>query len=93
MQLVAESELVGLAQARRVNPILDRENMTARTAVGLVASALGKTSSSGAGAPPGRAPADGHPSGRTCWRGLPCSRAEGLDLVAVEAVAEQSGLP
>jgi arginase len=42
-ELVAESELVGSLELVEVNPILDRENTTARTAVELVASALGKT--------------------------------------------------
>ncbi len=43
LELVAESELVGSLEVVEVNPILDRENTTATTAVELVASALGKT--------------------------------------------------
>jgi arginase len=42
-ELVAESGLVGSIELVEVNPILDRENRTARTAVELAASALGKT--------------------------------------------------
>jgi len=41
MELVAESGLVGSLEVVEVNPILDRENQTARLAVELVASALG----------------------------------------------------
>ena len=43
LELVAESGYVGSLEVVEVNPILDRENITARTAVELVASALGKT--------------------------------------------------
>jgi arginase len=43
LELVAESALAGSFEVVEVNPILDRENQTARTAVELVASALGKT--------------------------------------------------
>jgi arginase len=43
MELIAESELAGSFEVVEVNPILDRENTTAVTAVELVASALGKT--------------------------------------------------
>jgi arginase len=43
LELVAESELAGSFELVEVNPILDRENTTALTAVELVASALGKT--------------------------------------------------
>jgi arginase len=42
LELVAESGLVGSLEVVEVNPILDRENTTALTAVELVASALGK---------------------------------------------------
>jgi arginase len=42
-ELVAESGVVGSFEVVEVNPILDRENTTALTAVELVASALGKT--------------------------------------------------
>jgi arginase len=42
LELVAESGLVGSLEVVEVNPILDRENTTASTAVELVASALGK---------------------------------------------------
>ena len=42
-ELVAESELVGSLELVEVNPILDRENTTASTAVELAASAFGKT--------------------------------------------------
>jgi arginase len=41
MELVAESELAGSLEVVEVNPILDRENETAKLAVELVASALG----------------------------------------------------
>jgi arginase len=41
MELVAESGLVDSLEVVEVNPILDRENETARLAVELVASALG----------------------------------------------------
>ena len=41
-ELVAESGLVGSLELVEVNPILDRENTTALTAVELVASALGQ---------------------------------------------------
>jgi arginase len=41
MELVAESELVRSLEVVEVNPILDRENETAKLAVELVASALG----------------------------------------------------
>jgi arginase len=41
MELVAESNLVGSLEIVEVNPILDRENQTARLAVELAASALG----------------------------------------------------
>jgi arginase len=41
MELVAESNLVGSLEVVEVNPILDRENQTARLAVELAASALG----------------------------------------------------
>jgi arginase len=41
MELVAESALAGSVEVVEVNPILDRENETARLAVELVASALG----------------------------------------------------
>jgi arginase len=41
MELVAESGLVGSLEVVEVNPILDRENETAKLAVELVASALG----------------------------------------------------
>jgi arginase len=43
LELVAESRLIGSLEVVEVNPILDRENTTATTAVELVASALGKT--------------------------------------------------
>ena len=43
MELIAESELADSLEVVEVNPILDRENTTAETAVELVASALGKT--------------------------------------------------
>src|SRR6188508_1561259 len=43
LELVAESELAGSLEVVEVNPVLDRENLTARTAVELVASALGAT--------------------------------------------------
>ena len=42
LELVAESGLVSSLEVVEVNPILDRENTTALTAVELVASALGK---------------------------------------------------
>ena len=42
-ELVAESGLMGSLELVEVNPILDRENTTALTAVELAASALGKT--------------------------------------------------
>jgi arginase len=42
LELVAESGLLGSLEVVEVNPILDRENTTALTAVELVASALGK---------------------------------------------------
>jgi len=42
-ELVAESGQAGSLEVVEVNPILDRENTTASTAVELVASALGKT--------------------------------------------------
>ncbi|HSS81307.1 MAG TPA: arginase [Gaiellaceae bacterium] len=41
MELVAESGVVGSLEVVEVNPILDRENQTAKLAVELVASALG----------------------------------------------------
>ena len=43
LELVAESGIAGSFEVVEVNPILDRENVTALTAVELVASALGKT--------------------------------------------------
>jgi arginase len=43
LELVAESGHAGSLEVVEVNPILDRENRTGRTAVELVASALGKT--------------------------------------------------
>jgi arginase len=43
LELVSESGLAGSLEVVEVNPILDRENTTATTAVELVASALGKT--------------------------------------------------
>jgi arginase len=43
LELIAESGLAGSLEVVEVNPILDRENTTAATAVELVASALGKT--------------------------------------------------
>jgi arginase len=43
LELVAESGIVRSLEVVEVNPILDRENTTATTAVELVASALGKT--------------------------------------------------
>jgi len=43
LELVAESGLAGSLEVVEVNPILDRANQTATTAVELVASALGKT--------------------------------------------------
>lgn len=43
LELVAESGLAGSLEVVEVNPVLDRENTTALTAVELVASALGKT--------------------------------------------------
>ena len=46
MELVAESGLAGSLEVVEVNPILDRENTTAATAVELVASALGRHASS-----------------------------------------------
>ena len=42
LELVAESGLAGSFEVVEVNPVLDRENTTALTAVELVASALGK---------------------------------------------------
>jgi arginase len=42
-ELIAESGIAGSFEVVEVNPILDRENTTALTAVELVASALGKT--------------------------------------------------
>ena len=42
MELVAESGLLGSMDIVEVNPILDRENVTAELAVELVASALGE---------------------------------------------------
>jgi arginase len=41
MELVAESGVAGSLEVVEVNPILDRENQTAKLAVELVASALG----------------------------------------------------
>ena len=41
MEIVAESGLLGSLEVVEVNPILDRENQTAKLAVELVASALG----------------------------------------------------
>jgi len=41
LELVAESGLAGSLDIVEVNPILDRENATAKLAVELVASALG----------------------------------------------------
>jgi arginase len=41
MELVAESGLMSSLEVVEVNPILDRENQTAKLAVELVASALG----------------------------------------------------
>jgi arginase len=41
MELVAESGLLNSLEVVEVNPILDRENETAKLAVELVASALG----------------------------------------------------
>jgi arginase len=41
LELVAESGIIGSLEVVEVNPILDRENTTASTAVELVASALG----------------------------------------------------
>jgi arginase len=41
MELIAESELLSSLEVVEVNPILDRENQTAKLAVELVASALG----------------------------------------------------
>jgi arginase len=43
LELVAESGAAGSLEVVEVNPVLDRENTTALTAVELVASALGKT--------------------------------------------------
>jgi arginase len=43
LELTAESGLAGSLEVVEVNPVLDRENTTALTAVELVASALGKT--------------------------------------------------
>jgi arginase len=43
LELVAESGLAGSLEVVEVNPILDRENTTALTAVELIASALGAT--------------------------------------------------
>ena len=43
MELVAESDIARSLEVVEVNPILDRENTTAATAVELVASALGAT--------------------------------------------------
>ena len=43
LELVAESGVAGSLEVVEVNPILDRENTTAMTAVELVASALGAT--------------------------------------------------
>jgi arginase len=43
LELIAESGLLGSLEVVEVNPILDRENTTALTAVELMASALGKT--------------------------------------------------
>jgi arginase len=43
LELVAEARVAGSLEVVEVNPILDRENTTALTAVELVASALGKT--------------------------------------------------
>ena len=43
LELVAESGVAGSLEVVEVNPILDRENSTAATAVELVASALGAT--------------------------------------------------
>ena len=43
LELVAEAGVAGSLEVVEVNPILDRENTTALTAVELVASALGKT--------------------------------------------------
>lgn len=43
LELVSESGLAGSLEVVEVNPILDRENTTATTAVELVASALGAT--------------------------------------------------
>jgi arginase len=43
LELVSESGLAGSLEVVEVNPILDRENTTALTAVELAASALGKT--------------------------------------------------
>jgi len=42
-ELIAESGIAGSFEVVEANPILDRENSTARTAVELVASALGQT--------------------------------------------------
>jgi arginase len=42
-ELIAEAGIVGSFELVESNPILDRENTTARTAVELVASALGQT--------------------------------------------------
>ena len=42
-ELIAESGALGSFEIVEVNPILDRENVTASTAVELAASALGRT--------------------------------------------------
>lgn len=42
-ELIAESGIVGSFEVVEANPVLDRENTTALTAVELIASALGKT--------------------------------------------------
>jgi arginase len=41
MEIVAESQLMDSLDVVEVNPVLDRENTTAKLAVELVASALG----------------------------------------------------
>jgi arginase len=41
MELIAESAVLDSLEVVEVNPILDRENQTAKLAVELVASALG----------------------------------------------------
>ena len=90
-ELIAESGMAGSFEVVESNPILDRENRTALTAVELIASALGQTifSRERSRRRPGRGPAprSSRRRRRTRWRWV-SERAAGRGLVRCQPLEQ-----